>query len=178
MSRPFRGDPAGSARACLHRRREHCYRVLDMRMGSPIGSRSSRPTGAPEGPRHRGSRRGYRSGGQDATKTIPIVCWVVGSIRRGRPVESLVRPGGNVTGNLSLPYIWAGSGWSWSKKLFPTCPCRVLTIRPLRPCTRGERGSPVVARALGLTVRPWGTATDGFQRVFAALNRERRMDSM
>jgi putative ABC transport system substrate-binding protein len=34
---------------------------------------------------------------------------------------------------------------------------------------------PVVARALGLTVRPWEVrAADGFEKVFAALNKERQ----
>jgi putative ABC transport system substrate-binding protein len=32
---------------------------------------------------------------------------------------------------------------------------------------------PVAARALGLTVRSWEGRTDGFERVFAALNKER-----
>ena len=41
-------------------------------------------------------------------------------------------------------------------------------------CTRGEKGLPVAARALGLTLQPWEVRNaDGFEKVFAALNKQR-----
>ena len=37
---------------------------------------------------------------------------------------------------------------------------------------------PVAARALGLTLQPWEVRrADGFEKVFAALNKHARMDS-
>jgi ABC-type uncharacterized transport system substrate-binding protein len=70
---------------------------------------------------------------KNATKTIPIVMMGQGSdpVEAGL-VESLARPGGNVTGITLLSREQAGSGWSCSKKRFPKLPVsRFSTIRPL-----------------------------------------------
>ena len=58
----------------------------------------------------------------------------------------------------------------------PTCPCRgVSTIRPFRALAlEGKEVLPAAARALGLTIQPREVrAADGFERLFAALSRER-----
>jgi putative ABC transport system substrate-binding protein len=72
---------------------------------------------------------------KNATKTIPIV--MAGAapdpVEAGF-VDSLARPGGNVTGLALLVTETAGSGWSCSKKPFPNLPAsRFSTIRLFRP---------------------------------------------
>jgi putative tryptophan/tyrosine transport system substrate-binding protein len=70
-----------------------------------------------------------------ATKSIPIVMAGPGSdpVRAGH-VESLARPGGNVTGLTALNRELGGSGWSCSKKRYPNFPVsRFSTIRPICP---------------------------------------------
>ena len=71
---------------------------------------------------------------KNATKTIPIVMAGAGAdpVEAGL-VESLARPGGNVTGLTNLARELGGSGWSCSKKPFPNLPVsRFSTIRPVR----------------------------------------------
>ena len=114
---------------------------------------------------------------KNATKTIPIVMTGAGTdpVEAGF-VESLARPGGNVTGLTTLSGELAVSGWSCSKKPFPNLPVlRFSTIRPFSAhVLEVKEVLPVAARALGLTVQPWEVrASDGFEKVFAALNKQR-----
>ena len=55
---------------------------------------------------------------KNATKTTPIVMTGGGNPVEAGLVESLARPGGNVTGVTNLATNSAGSGWSCSKKPF------------------------------------------------------------
>ena len=52
---------------------------------------------------------------------------------------------------------------------------RFSTIRPFRAMyVEVKEVLPVAARALGLTLQPWEVRdADGFEKVFAALNKER-----
>ncbi len=52
---------------------------------------------------------------------------------------------------------------------------RFSTIRPFRPSVREVKEVlPAAARALGLTIQSWEVrAADGFEKVFAALNKQR-----
>src|SRR6266545_1451394 len=60
---------------------------------------------------------------KNATRTIPIVMMGQGSdpVRAGH-VESLARPGGNVTGLTRLTRELGGSAWSCSRKRYPNFP--------------------------------------------------------
>ena len=61
------------------------------------------------------------------------------------------------------------------KEAVPNLPVsRFSTIRPFRPGTRGERGSPSRGARAEVDFQPWEVrGADGFDRVFAALNKER-----
>jgi putative tryptophan/tyrosine transport system substrate-binding protein len=114
---------------------------------------------------------------KNATKTIPIV--MAGSgidpVEAGL-VESLARPGGNVTGFTALTRELGGKRLELLKEAVPKL-SRVAVL--YEPASRGsvlevKEDLPVAARALGLTVRFWEVrSADGFERVFAALSKER-----
>ena len=72
---------------------------------------------------------------KNATKTIPIVMTGHGSdpVRAGF-VESLARPGGNVTGLTALGRELGGKRLELLKEAVPKFPVsRFSTIRPVRP---------------------------------------------
>jgi putative ABC transport system substrate-binding protein len=114
---------------------------------------------------------------KNATKTIPIV--MVGlpadPVEVGL-VESLARPGGNVTGLSSLSRELAGKRLELLKEAVPKL-ARVAVVYD--PAIGGSLREvkevlPAAARALELTIQPWEIrAADGFERVFAALSKER-----
>jgi putative ABC transport system substrate-binding protein len=114
---------------------------------------------------------------KNATKTIPIV--MVGPGRdpvEAGLVESLARLGGNVTGITSLSRELGGKRLELLKEAVPkiarvavlydpNIPPSVLTVKDVLPAA---------ARALNLTLQPWEVrAADGFERVFAELNKQR-----
>ena len=114
---------------------------------------------------------------KNATKTIPIVMAGRGidPVEAGH-VESLARPGGNVTGLTNLSRELGGKRLALLKEVVPKL-ARVAVLYEL-----ANTGSlrelkeilPVAARALGLTVRSWEVRdADSFEKVFSAINKER-----
>jgi putative ABC transport system substrate-binding protein len=114
---------------------------------------------------------------KNATKTIPIVMMGAGldPVEAGL-VESLARPGGNVTGVTNLSGELGGKRLELLKEAVtkvarvavlydPGLPGNVLEVKEVLP---------VAARALGLTIQPWEVrGADGFEKVFTALSKER-----
>ena len=114
---------------------------------------------------------------KNATKTIPIVMMGVGvdPVEAGL-VESLARPGGNVTGITNLSRELGGKRLELLKEAVPKLARVAVLYDPAIPASVLEVKEvlPVAARALGLTIQPWEVrAADGFEKVFAALNKQR-----
>jgi putative ABC transport system substrate-binding protein len=112
---------------------------------------------------------------KSATKTIPIVMLGGGidPVEAGL-VKSLARPGGNVTGLTNLLVQLGGKRLELLKEAVPklarvavlydlVVPNNVLELKEVQ----------TTARPLGLTVQPEARDADGFERVFAALSKER-----
>ncbi len=114
---------------------------------------------------------------KNATKTIPIVMTGGGldPVEAGL-VESLARPGGNVTGITNLTEKLGGKRLELLKEAVPKLARVAVLYDPTGPSNVREVKEvlPVAARALRLTIQPWEVwAADGFEKVFAALNKER-----
>jgi putative tryptophan/tyrosine transport system substrate-binding protein len=114
---------------------------------------------------------------KNATRTIPIVMTGGGSnpVEAGF-VESLARPGGNVTGITSFDRELSGKRLELLKEAVPKLsrvavlyePAVVGSVREMKEVL------PVAARALRLTLQPWEVRrADGFEKVFAALSKQR-----
>jgi putative ABC transport system substrate-binding protein len=95
---------------------------------------------------------------QNATRTIPIVMTGAGlaPVEAGL-VESLARPGGNVTGITNLSRELGGKRLELLKEVVP----KVARVAVLHNWTNAasvrevKEVLPVAARALGLTIQPW-----------------------
>jgi putative ABC transport system substrate-binding protein len=114
---------------------------------------------------------------KNATRTIPIV--MVNSpndpVALGY-VESLAHPGGNVTGLTLLTRELGGKRLELLKEAVPRLVRVAVLYAPGLPGIVREvkEALPVAARALGLTLQPWEVrSADDFERVFAALNKQR-----
>ena len=114
---------------------------------------------------------------KNATKTIPIVMMTSSSdpVEAGF-VESLARPGGNVTGITTLSRELGGKRLELLKQAVPKLArvavlyqsTNVASVRDVKEVL------PVAARALKLTIQPWEVrGTDDFERVFAAISKKR-----
>ena len=91
-------------------------------------------------------------------------------------VESLARPGGNVTGLTNLSRELGGKRLELLKEAVPKLARVAVLYDPATPANVVEVKEvlPVAAGALGLTIQPWEVrAADGFEKVFAALSKER-----
>ena len=101
------------------------------------------------------------------TGTDPVVAGLV---------ESLARPGGNVTGLTLLSGELGGKRLELLKNAVPKLARVAVLYDPTGPSNVREVKEvlPVAARALRLTIQPWEVgAADGFEKVFAALNKQR-----
>jgi putative tryptophan/tyrosine transport system substrate-binding protein len=115
---------------------------------------------------------------KNATKTIPIVMPGVGldPVKAGL-VESLAHPGGNITGlTSSFAGELHGKRLELLKAAVPELARVAVLYDPVNPSSglALKEVLPVAARSLQLTIQPWELrAADDFDRVFAALNKER-----
>jgi putative tryptophan/tyrosine transport system substrate-binding protein len=114
---------------------------------------------------------------KNATRTIPIVMAGQGTdpVRAGH-VESLARPGGNVTGLTALTRELGGKRLELLKEAVPKLARVAVLYDPANPPSLHEVKEllPADARALKLTIQPWEIrAVDDFEKVFAALNKQR-----
>ena len=113
---------------------------------------------------------------KNATKTIPIVMTGQGSdpVRAGH-VESLARPGGNVTGITNLTRELGGKRLELLKETVPNFARVAVLYDPTTPSLHEVKELlPADAHALKLTIQPWEIrAVDDFEKVFAALNKQR-----
>jgi putative ABC transport system substrate-binding protein len=114
---------------------------------------------------------------KNATKTIPIVMVGQGPdpVEAGL-VESLARPGGNVTGLTLLTRELGGKRLELLKEAVPKLSRVAVLYDPAAPgiVLEVKEILPVAARALKLTLQPLEVrSADDFEKVFAALNKQR-----
>jgi putative ABC transport system substrate-binding protein len=114
---------------------------------------------------------------KNATQTIPIVMAGGGidPVEAGF-VESLARPGGNVTGLTNLLAQLGGKRLELLKETIPKLVRVAVLYDPATPLAvvTVKKALPAAARGQGLTIQPWEVrAADEFERVFAAPSKER-----
>src|SRR5262245_41461737 len=114
---------------------------------------------------------------KNATKTIPIVMAALPAdpVEAGL-VESLARPGGNITGITLQSRELGGKRLELLKEAVTKVARVAILYDPaiLTSVIEMKETLPVAARALGLTVRSWEVrAAEDFDKIFAALNKER-----
>src|SRR5262249_31258209 len=113
---------------------------------------------------------------KNATKTIPIVMMSLAAdpVQAGF-IESLARPGGNVTRVTILSRGLSGKRLELLKEAVPKLVRVAVLDVPAAPSTaRVKEDILVAARALGVTIRFWEVReTSGFKRIFTALSKQR-----
>jgi putative ABC transport system substrate-binding protein len=113
---------------------------------------------------------------KNATKTIPIVMVGQGAdpVEAGL-VESLARPGGNVTGLTNLLIQLGDKRLELLKQAVPKIVrVAVLNVRGNRTHELELKEVQTAAYALGLTIQSWEVqGTDDFDRVLAAMGKQR-----
>ena len=112
---------------------------------------------------------------KNATTTIPIVMTVPTDPVATGLVESLARPGGNITGLTNLTIETAGKQLELFKATVPTLVRVAVLYDAANPVnTLHAQAVQTAGQALGLTVQLWEVrGPDDFERVFAALRQER-----
>jgi putative ABC transport system substrate-binding protein len=113
----------------------------------------------------------------NATKTIPIIMSGGGTdpVAAGL-IQSLARPGGNVTGLTTFNRELGGKRLELLKEAVPKLSRVAVLYNPANPAGLHEVKEllPADARALKLTIQPWEIrAVDDFDKVFAALSKQR-----
>jgi putative ABC transport system substrate-binding protein len=112
----------------------------------------------------------------NATKTIPIVMVGIGAdpVKTGL-VESLARPGGNLTGITILDTHLGGKRLELFKESIPKLTRVAVLYDPDVPAARQITDDlPVAGHALGLTIQPLKVrASEDFDRIFAGPQNER-----
>ena len=114
---------------------------------------------------------------QSATKTIPIV--MAGAppdpVKAGL-IESLARPGGNITGITVLSRDLSAKRLELLKEAVPKIKRVAVLYAPASEGAAREVREvlPEAARALGMTIRPWEIrAANDFEKIFVELNKQR-----
>ena len=111
----------------------------------------------------------------NATRTIPIVMVGAGAdpVAAGL-VESLARPGGNVTGLTLLNRELGGKRLALLKEVVPKVVRVAVLFDPAITDIAREvkEDLSVAARALKLTIQPWEVRAADFESVFVALNKQ------
>jgi putative tryptophan/tyrosine transport system substrate-binding protein len=119
--------------------------------------------------------RGLIAAAKNATKTIPIVMVGLGfdPVKAGL-VESLARPGGNITGLTQLTGVLGGKRLELFKEAVPKLARVAIIYNPANPTAALEMKENIqLPRALKLTVQHWEVRdADGFEKVFAALKEQ------
>jgi putative ABC transport system substrate-binding protein len=114
---------------------------------------------------------------KNATKTIPIVMTGAGADPvEANLIESLARPGGNITGLTNLTAQLGGKRLELLKEAVPKLGRVAVVYNPVNPGPVFEvkEELPVAARALNLTIQPWEIrAADDLDRIFAAMSKQR-----
>jgi putative tryptophan/tyrosine transport system substrate-binding protein len=113
---------------------------------------------------------------KNATKSIPIVMTNGSDPVEAGLVESLARPGGNVTGLTLLSRELGGKRLELLKEAVPKVARVAVFLNPTNPTSvhSVKKVLPVAARALGLTLQPWEIrSADDFDRVFVAISQQR-----
>jgi putative ABC transport system substrate-binding protein len=114
---------------------------------------------------------------KNATKTIPIVMGGTPNdpVEAGL-VDSLARPGGNVTGVTNLSRQLSGKRLELLKEAVPKL-ARVAVLYESASSSsvlEVKEVLPAAARALKLTIRSWGVrGANDFEKVFAAMGKQR-----
>jgi len=114
---------------------------------------------------------------KQATKTIPIVMVGQGSdpVEAGH-IESLARPGGNITGLTRLTRDLDGKRLELIKEAVPKLATVAVLYDPANPAgvVAMKDRIPEAARSLGVTIQPYEVkGADDLDRVIAAVNRQR-----
>jgi putative ABC transport system substrate-binding protein len=114
---------------------------------------------------------------KNATKTIPIVMTGQGSDPVDAVlIESLARPGGNVTGITNLGPELGGKRLEILKEAVPKLVRVAVLYDPASPpnVLQVKEYLPPAARALKLTLQPWEVrSADDFEKVFTAMGKQR-----
>jgi putative ABC transport system substrate-binding protein len=111
----------------------------------------------------------------NATKTIPIVMTGLGAdpVEAGL-IESLARPGGNVTGITMLVRKLAGKRLELLKEAVPKLARVAIFFEPVAAAAAEMNEIQGAASALRLTIQRWEVGgVDGMEKVFAAINKSR-----